>query len=278
MKVLTLYPETEFTDGKNYNIHWWSMSYTYYHRHSGFYELILTNTPLLHTTENETTEIREHSLILIPPMVYHKLTDTNKTSRINHFNLSIKIEYFNMLINNQPLNPLFKDGKIPVIRLSDEEYAYFMSLAEKLIFYANDKLLSKEYLYLYLTSALSHLKIENFKLLPTETTSFAERLKGELDNFQFLDRQISDFYKKYPVSPAELIAEFKKLTGYTIVQYVARQRIFLACNLLANTHLSLQAITYKIGYNSVSHFIRVFKEEKGVTPSEYRTNLLEPHN
>ena len=272
MKTLTLYPEDEFIDGKHYSIHWWSNAYTRYHRHSGFYELVLTNTSLFHTVDNETTEVKEHSLLLIPPMIYHKLTDISKTSRINHFNLAIKIEYLDMLINNHPLNSLFNDCKVPLAHLNDKEYAYLMSLAEMLICYYNDETLSKEYLYLYLTNAFSFLKIHQLKLRPQEINTYAKSLKNELDNFQFINHQIADFYSKYPIHPAELISSFKKLTGCTIVQYAAKQRIILACNLLANTHLTLQAIACKIGYNSVSHFIRVFKAETGLAPSEYRAS------
>ncbi len=272
MKQLTLYSDTEFQNGRDYSIHWWNLSYTYYHRHSGFYELILTNKPLLHTIEGEEINIPEHSLVLIKPMVYHKLTDKIKNANVNHFNLSIKIEHLNTITGNHSLNNLFKTTNAPMVRLSDEEYAYFFFLAEKLIYNFNDIELCNEYLSLYITAALSTLKIHKLKNRSNENTSYAEILKNKLDNFKFLNKSIAEFYNMFPITSAELISDFKQLTGLTIVGYVTKKRIMLACNLLANTHLSLEQISYKIGYNSVSHFIRVFKKEKKMTPSEYRAS------
>lgn len=270
MKERTLYVDEEFSNQRDYNIHWWNLSYTYYHRHCGFYEFILTNKPLKHIIEGNETIVPEHSLILVSPMTYHKLIDNSKTTDLNHFNLSIKTDYFNMIIGNHILPELFKNDPVPTVHLSNEEYAYFFFLAEKAFFYYNDTALCGKYLSTYITAALSTLEIELFKQRPEKEDSYAEVLRAKLDNFEFLDKQISDFYKLFPVNPAELISDFKQLTGSTIVQYVTQKRILLACNLLSNTHLSLEQITYKIGYNSVSHFIRVFKSVKNMTPSKFR--------
>lgn len=272
MERRTLYPQEEFKNNRDYNIHWWNLSYTYYHRHCDFYELILTNKPLLHLVEGVEFSVPEHTLLLIPPMVYHRLLDKSRTSTVNHFNLSVKTDFLNMIAGNHSLNNIFKTNLVPTVHLADEEYAYFLFLAEKSICYINDEELCKKYLSSYITAALSTFDTDLYQRHAYGKALHAESLKDKLDNFEFLNKSISDFYKIYPVQPAELISDFKKLTGTTIVQYIVQKRIQFACNLLVNTHLSLEQITEKIGYNSVSHFIRVFKSIKKMTPSKYRNS------
>jgi len=40
--------------------------------------------------------------------------------------------------------------------------------------------------------------------------------------------------------------------------------------MLLNTKLSVSEIGFSCGFNTLSHFNRLFKESKGCTPSEFR--------
>ena len=44
----------------------------------------------------------------------------------------------------------------------------------------------------------------------------------------------------------------------------------LAQSLLKNTSFSISIIASRVGYVNFSHFAKVFKQEFGVSPSEYR--------
>jgi AraC-like DNA-binding protein len=63
---------------------------------------------------------------------------------------------------------------------------------------------------------------------------------------------------------------FKLYTGESIPQYVRRKRIELACRLLAQTDKSIEQICIDVGYNDIKHFYKSFKENKKMTPGEYR--------
>ncbi len=54
--------------------------------------------------------------------------------------------------------------------------------------------------------------------------------------------------------------------------YINRIRIQEAQRLLTKTDLNIGEIAYKVGFNSQSHFNRVFKAEEQMNPSEYRDN------
>lgn len=47
-------------------------------------------------------------------------------------------------------------------------------------------------------------------------------------------------------------------------------RLGIAARLLLTTRLSVAEIGYSCGFNTLSHFNRLFRESKGCTPSEFR--------
>jgi len=66
---------------------------------------------------------------------------------------------------------------------------------------------------------------------------------------------------------------FKKMTGVNFTHYVSRVRIEKARDLLLNPNLRISEIAYEVGFQSLTHFNRVFKKLLGQSPSEYRDHL-----
>lgn len=63
---------------------------------------------------------------------------------------------------------------------------------------------------------------------------------------------------------------FKESTGITPLQFITRQRISLAQQLIRETSRSLIDIGLEVGYTNPSHFAQVFRRVVGVTPTEFR--------
>ena len=66
---------------------------------------------------------------------------------------------------------------------------------------------------------------------------------------------------------------FKESTGMTPLQFVTRQRITRAQQLIRETSLNLIAVGLEVGYTSPSHFAQVFRRVVGVTPTGFRSSL-----
>ena len=66
---------------------------------------------------------------------------------------------------------------------------------------------------------------------------------------------------------------FKKVTGLNFTEYVSRVRIENAKNLLLNPNLRVSEIAYEVGFQSLTHFNRVFKKIAGQSPTVYRGHL-----
>ncbi len=66
---------------------------------------------------------------------------------------------------------------------------------------------------------------------------------------------------------------FKKATGLNFTNYVSRVRIEKAKNLLLNPNLRIGEIAFEVGFQSLTHFNRVFKKIIGQSPTAYRSQL-----
>ena len=67
---------------------------------------------------------------------------------------------------------------------------------------------------------------------------------------------------------------FKKVTGINFTDYLSRVRIEKAKNLLLNPNLRVSEIAFEVGFQSLTHFNRVFKKILGQSPTVYRAQLL----
>jgi AraC-like DNA-binding protein/ligand-binding sensor protein len=66
---------------------------------------------------------------------------------------------------------------------------------------------------------------------------------------------------------------FKRATGLTFTDYLGRVRVEKAKNLLLNPHLRVSEIAYTVGFQSLTHFNRVFRKVAGEAPTDFREKL-----
>ena len=67
---------------------------------------------------------------------------------------------------------------------------------------------------------------------------------------------------------------FKKRTNKTFFQFLIEIRIENACRLILNKPgLPIASVSDQCGFNSIANFNRKFKELKGCSPSQYRSNF-----
>ena len=75
------------------------------------------------------------------------------------------------------------------------------------------------------------------------------------------------------LSPFHFSRVFKQATGMSPLQFVTRERIARAQQLIRETSHSLIEIALEVGYTSPSHFAQIFRRVVGVTPTEFRKTL-----
>lgn len=72
-------------------------------------------------------------------------------------------------------------------------------------------------------------------------------------------------------SPTMLKQTFKSVVGVPVYQWYRAHRINRSCQLLLESDLTVAQIAYGVGYANASKFSKAFREETGMSPSEYRS-------
>ncbi|MCD9025063.1 AraC family transcriptional regulator [Cohnella silvisoli] len=93
------------------------------------------------------------------------------------------------------------------------------------------------------------------------------------------DLSLSGLSQHFHIHPSRLSVEIKKHAGINFLHLLHKIRLRHACGLLSATDMSILDIALEVGFSSYNVFARLFREYKGVTPSDYRyTNSLHKRN
>jgi AraC-like DNA-binding protein/ligand-binding sensor protein len=99
------------------------------------------------------------------------------------------------------------------------------------------------------------------------------RAKDYIAQHQTEDMSLSQVAKAVNTSTFYFCKLFRKHTGINFTDYVSRVRIERAKNLLLNRNLRVSEIAFEVGFQSLTHFNRVFKRIVGQAPTQYRLHL-----
>jgi AraC-like DNA-binding protein len=81
---------------------------------------------------------------------------------------------------------------------------------------------------------------------------------------------VAELCDRFNTNRTTLSKLVKNTTGTTLVGYLHRVRMSMASVLLRDTTIPVEEIVYRVGFNDVAHFGRVFKKQMEMAPSEYR--------
>lgn len=82
--------------------------------------------------------------------------------------------------------------------------------------------------------------------------------------------QIADFLS---VNKCYLSSVFKRETGSTVTEYITERRIRHALYLLNTTDDPIQEIAIACGIPDLSYFTKIFRQNRGMTPCQYRKTI-----
>lgn len=99
------------------------------------------------------------------------------------------------------------------------------------------------------------------------------RAKQYIADHQNEELSLDQVAKSVHTSKFYFCKMFKKATGINFTDYLSRVRTERAKHLLLNRNLRISEIAYEVGFQSLTHFNRVFKRILGQSPTDYRGQL-----
>lgn len=101
-----------------------------------------------------------------------------------------------------------------------------------------------------------------------------EKILSYLTNHYKEDIDLNDISSSVAMSGSSFCRYFKERSGKTFTEYVLDLRIGYACKLLVENKMDITQICIECGFNTITHFNRIFKRNTGLTPTEYRKQFL----
>ena len=249
-----------------------------YHYHSSYELYYLYKGERYYFIKDKSYHITEGTFVLINKYDIHYTTSPagNGFERIVLNFDDTFIEDTLYALGNTELIDCFKKN-IPIIKLEKEDVAYAQSLLDTIFDEFNSK--NDDYL-MYIKSSLIQLMIfisryqkNMHEIEPDYINSLHKTISditGYINN-HFQENITLDFLaESYFLSPYYLSRTFKSFTGLSFVEYLNGVRIKEAQRLLYKTDMSVSKISEAVGFNSTTHFGRVFKKIAGVSPLVYR--------
>jgi len=125
-----------------------------------------------------------------------------------------------------------------------------------------------------------HVQIEPrgvIERLSTETLAVADERMARVmryikDNYRE-PIMVTDILRENPMARRSLERKFRDLYGCSIVEQIRNLRISEARRLLAETDMPITVLAEECGFSSYNYLNRVFREETGLSPSEYRKSV-----
>jgi AraC-like DNA-binding protein len=127
-----------------------------------------------------------------------------------------------------------------------------------------------------LTIFAQHLSAVSNQLIVEESTAESPaiaRARAYIAEKHADELSLSEVSHVVNMSAFYFCKTFKKATGMTFTDYLARIRIEKVKNLLLNPHKRVSEAAYEAGFQSLSQFNRVFRRIAGESPSIFRERL-----
>ncbi|PZD95290.1 DNA-binding response regulator [Paenibacillus sambharensis] len=109
--------------------------------------------------------------------------------------------------------------------------------------------------------------------LEHDTKSNQQRIVQEICNFidqRYAEASLQSIADYAALHPSHVSRLFKQVSGISISEYIHHVKMERAVTQLRETESKIYEISDKLGYSNSQYFIKVFKEQFGMTPQEYR--------
>ena len=129
----------------------------------------------------------------------------------------------------------------------------------------NQLLASFLYIDIYREAKYPSGRSENISFISRATHYLNENIENRLT--------IHDMASHMGYSDSHFYRLFYEHTHYAPMTYFMHLKVNHACNLLRNTHLKINQISLKLGFDDPYYFSRFFKKMTGQSPKEYRDDV-----
>lgn len=247
-----------------------------YHFHNGYELIFIEKGSSEFIINHKAVHYKRNHIIFINQMEQHQMKPLS--SEYIRYVVIFDPDYFDRYVNDQILCSIFKQRPENFqngFELPDSDAAYILKILKNCV---SEHEAKQPFSNMSIMSGIVLLLINLYRNFSTQFPSVksnpamgkAARIQNYIDRHFLEDITIDFLSDKFHLNKYYMMDFFKEVTGYTLKRYVALKRISHAKNLLFYSDKNISEIAIACGFNSVSNFIRSFKNHEGITPLSFR--------
>lgn len=244
---------------------------------NGFILGLCTQGTITMNINSRQVEVFSQQLFIILPR--HLFTIKNHSSDLKLNLIFLSLDFLHQLPVSPDLDILKKTYDQPIITLCQEKYSEITSLNQILLHYSSENKYSQHIqaslIYSIILIVIS--EVSEIKQKECISKTRQEELVHKFFKLLFEEHQkeykVTFYAEKLYISPKYLSSVVKKISGYTVQDWINEFLQSEAKRYLHITNLNIQQIAEKMHFTNASSFIRFFKKQTQITPSEYRKTI-----
>lgn len=247
------------------------------HFHKCFEIFILLNGDCSHILEGRVYPVDPLDIVLIKPFLLHKTAYQNgKDSRRLVFTCTFEMLKRHFSHELDQLMRLY-DEEVPIIRADEASQKLLVALFNEMFLTTisdspvkSMKLYSLFLDFMYQLMALQRVNQYTASRDSNPIATKIQQITAYLHAHYDQQTDLDSISKQFSISRYYLAHQFKQVTGFTFTNYIQLIRVRRAQEMLITTDLRVIDIFDRCGFGSLSQFNRVFLENCGTSPLNYR--------
>lgn len=236
----------------------------HHHRSFELYYLVKGNREYF--IEDRFFSVGEGDLVLIPQKVFHRTAGKGGLRFLIHFTDTFLEKFF----TPATLTPLL-EGVPFVFRANEKDRYHILTNLENMLSEynkptRNEMLLAGCLYQILFTSACAPNNYVPQSYANENITQIIQYINENYNHISDIEQIAEHFF----ISKFYLCRLFSRNLGISLVAYLNTIKIREACHMLITSNANMTEVSMECGFNSPSYFCKVFKAEKGMSPTEYR--------
>jgi AraC family transcriptional regulator, transcriptional activator of pobA len=232
--------------------------------------------------DEQNFEIADNSIYCLAPGCVRK---NNFENNVEGYYISFAPEFVwlseGYSNNSSWLEKYNEDFKAAAIKVDEDTNHELEVIVRKMKWefsnYFNQRLeLLKGLLNIFMIYFSRNLKESDRDVIQTREAELVRKFMGLLKK-NFIDQKmVSDYAGKLCVTPNYLNRTVKKVTGFTASHHIQQQIILEAKRKAIYSTVTMKEIAYGLGFDNLAHFSKFFKNNCGMSFTDFKKQALRP--
>lgn len=235
-------------------------------------ELVLAGVGT-HLVNSEPCSYRRGSFYLVTPVDFHEfIPESNSTCEAVH------VKFSEHMLSEKMCHMVYSRKGLWQTVLPENEIAALEADFNRLVVESDNIFLGKE---MVLRSTLERILIDLARKVAGDGKTAEPEASGAgragihrvmlyIQSHFREPLSLKEMSEQANLTPSYFSVCFHKVTHTTFKNYLQELRLSFAMTLLKSSQLSVTEICYASGFNTLSHFLRTFKQRYGESPNHFR--------